>query len=73
MELNLKNIIFSKIEKKNCHVQGIVLNSVIKEEISIPNDSIIEYSIFDVKVFREQIGKNVFLHFYRRPLGQRLF
>jgi len=50
MELNLENIVCSKIEKDDSQIFGIVLNSVINEAASIPQDSIVEYSIFDVKV-----------------------
>ena len=51
MELNLENIVCSKIKKDDSQIFGIVLNSVINEAASIPQDSIVEYSIFDVKVF----------------------
>lgn len=50
MELNLENIVCSKIEKEDDQILGIVLNSVINEAASIPQDSIVEYSIFDAKV-----------------------
>jgi len=50
VELNLENIVCSKIEKDAGEIRGIVLNSVINEVASIPQDSIVEYSIFDAKV-----------------------
>jgi len=51
LELNLENIVCSKIEMDDSKIQGIVLNSVINKVASIPQDSIVEYSIFDAKVF----------------------
>ena len=50
MELNLENIVCSRIKKDDGKIHGIVLNSVINEAASIPQDSIVEYSIFDSKV-----------------------
>ena len=50
MELNLENIVCSKIAKDDSKIFGIVLNSVINKAVSIPQDSIVEYSIFDAKV-----------------------
>jgi len=51
LELNLENIVCSKIKMDDNKIQGIVLNSVINKATSIPQDSIVEYSIFDAKVF----------------------
>lgn len=50
IELNLENIVCSKIEKDDNNIFGIVLNSVINKAVTIPQDSIVEYSIFDAEV-----------------------
>ena len=50
MELNLENIVCSRIDEENSEIHGIVLNSVINKQATIPQDSIVEYSIFDTKV-----------------------
>jgi len=50
MELNLENIVCSKVVKDDSKILGIVLNSVINKSLTIPQDSIVEYSIFDAEV-----------------------
>ena len=48
-ELNLANIVSSHISQTD-NINGIVLNSVIENNLSLPHDSIIEYSIIKSKV-----------------------
>jgi len=49
IELNFQNVVCSKIEDVS-KIQGIVLQSILRKEVIVPQDSIVEYSIIDSKV-----------------------
>lgn len=48
MELNLKNIVCSEVADSSL-IQGIVLNSILHEPVSLAQDSILEYSVIHCK------------------------
>lgn len=49
LELNLENVVWSKVSHPS-PVAGVVLHSHLSQEVTLPQDSIIEYSIIEAKV-----------------------